>query len=95
MKLYATITSERATKGQGGNNFIDAAFTVDEKTVLTVSIELEHMKKGEPYNVIVKDGKGFEVYGELIETIKGEKQKGDNRCELCKRLNSSTCLHPL
>lgn len=32
MKLYATVTSERATKGQGGNEFIDYILTVGGKS---------------------------------------------------------------
>lgn len=31
MKLYSTITSERATKGQGGNEFLYADYTLLEK----------------------------------------------------------------
>lgn len=31
MKLYATITSERATKGQGGNKYIDCKLTVGDR----------------------------------------------------------------
>ena len=27
MKLYATVTSERATKGQGGNHYLDIKLT--------------------------------------------------------------------
>ena len=30
MKLYATITSERATKGQGGNQFINIDLLIGE-----------------------------------------------------------------
>jgi hypothetical protein len=29
MKLYATITSERASKGQGGNKYIDIVLQVE------------------------------------------------------------------
>lgn len=33
MKLYATVTSERASKGQGGNQFIDIDLTVGEERI--------------------------------------------------------------
>jgi hypothetical protein len=33
MKLYATITSERATKGQGGNN-LETTITDKDKNIL-------------------------------------------------------------
>jgi hypothetical protein len=32
MKLYATVTSERATKGQGGNDRLDIQLTVRSAT---------------------------------------------------------------
>jgi len=31
MKLYSTITSERATKGQGGNEYLDIEITYADK----------------------------------------------------------------
>lgn len=31
MKLYATTTSERASKGQGGNEYIETKFYITEK----------------------------------------------------------------
>lgn len=38
MKLYATVTSERASKGQGGNKFIDIEFKNEKKeTILELS----------------------------------------------------------
>lgn len=30
MKLYATVTSERASKGQGGNKYLDIDITVGD-----------------------------------------------------------------
>lgn len=34
MKLYATTTSERATKGQGGNNFIECVLRDEDQAVV-------------------------------------------------------------
>jgi hypothetical protein len=45
MKLYATIESERATKGQGGNEFIFSKFSVEREKV--GEVELELLKDGE------------------------------------------------
>ncbi len=61
MKLYATTTSERASKGQGGEH-LNIVITDERKKVL-VSIEarLENMKP-----VI-----------EILDYTKGEKQKGE------------------
>ena len=36
MKLYATATSERASKGQGGNNFIDIAVRDDSEAIIAL-----------------------------------------------------------
>lgn len=46
MKLYATTTSERASKGQGGQNFIDLQVrNKDKATILCLTITMEN---GEP-----------------------------------------------
>ena len=34
MRLYATTTSERATKGQGGNKFLECALWDEDKAVI-------------------------------------------------------------
>lgn len=34
MRLYATVTSERASKGQGGNEFVLVEFTLADKSVI-------------------------------------------------------------
>lgn len=41
MKLYATITSERASKGQGGNQFLNIVIT-DEKRAKLLDMRIEH-----------------------------------------------------
>lgn len=82
MKLYATVTSERASKGQGGNKYLKIVVTDENKeNLLIVALE--------PYEDSVGDGMRAEItcadhlytkiYGEQIETssTKGEKQKGE------------------
>jgi hypothetical protein len=75
MKLYATITSERASKGQGGNEYVDI--------ILKGAHETEVMR----LNFMV-DGAGYTLRGwthdnryleQKIEEnmTKGEKQKGE------------------
>lgn len=74
MKLYATVASERASKGQGGNKYIDIDLAVGSTSDSNHFASLR-------LNII--DG----VYtlwldGEVIkrsDTKKGEKQKG--KCE--------------
>lgn len=78
MKLYATTTSERATKGQGGNNHIKVDLfvgsTADSRQVATVTL------------VALSNG-GYELFYWNKETdktsclqtgeIKAKKQKGE------------------
>lgn len=87
MKLYATTTSERATKGQGGNH-IETTITDKDKNIL---IRFEVNTKDER----IKDDKRLKYFTKIIDgdisflinlksniafyidTIKGEKQKGE------------------
>ena len=43
MKLYATVTSERASKGQGGNDFLDIVLfygdAKNSKELATISVK--------------------------------------------------------
>ena len=77
MKLYATTTSERATKGQGGNKY------------LIIEIKAERFEgiptRANLYRLSLSDNNG-KLYAELLkysnhETIvlepKGERQKGE------------------
>ena len=56
MKLYATTTSERATKGQGGNKFIDISLSVgsakDSKPIARIVLASE----GEYYRLTTRVG---------------------------------------
>ena len=74
MKLYATTTSERASKGQGGNDFIDALITLDKKEIVQVQVKAFP----ECYRITyrIADGKAQEVFLQSDEQ-KGNKQKGD------------------
>jgi len=40
MKLYGTITSERASKGQGGNDFIHATISLNKETKEQLCIKI-------------------------------------------------------
>jgi len=46
MKLYATTTSERASKGQGGNKYLDIKIYVGnaKNPYLLTSLKVEHKK---------------------------------------------------
>ena len=76
MKLYATTTSERASKGQGGNKYLNVFINIDERRSdrfrlfitchddETITLALADMDKPFPNTV-------------WSETIRGEKQKGE------------------
>lgn len=74
MRLYATVTSERASKGQGGNESLDIEITHEEEGLVW---KIEGRIVGDEitytlYNVL---------YGGTYETkLKGEKQKGEHDC---------------
>lgn len=63
MKLYATITSERASKGQGGNEFIESIITIDEgkRKAVHIQVWIEKEKIFLKYN----DCMGNELYEDL------------------------------
>lgn len=49
MKLYATITSERASKGQGGNKFIKISLLVGNKLSPALMAHLELTRKDDTH----------------------------------------------
>jgi hypothetical protein len=75
MKLYATMTSERASKAQGGNQFIETFYNIgtsDDSSVIAITaLRVE----GNKYTFIVYDASGEKVA--QITRTKGEKQKGE------------------
>lgn len=90
MKLYATTTSERASKSQGGQDYIDLQVrNEDKETVLCLSIAMD---KGMPR---IKSIGGVDYLLQEIKDLlagneieKGEKQKGevfvkDPTCVFC------------
>jgi len=81
MKLYATTTSERASKGQGGNEYIRIELQSDrEKNEFVIVYTPDSLR----VCASTDDGGAllFETHKE-----KGEKQKGD-------RLGKCHCGHP-
>lgn len=71
MKLYATTTSERASKGQGGNDYIAIKLRVGENREQFCNLYLSTSKDGSCYELINKDN------NDVIwtKTIKGKKPK--------------------
>lgn len=75
MKLYATITSERSTKGQGGNDFLEIVITGAHETEL---ITLKIHPNGSKYEL-----RGWTHDNHFIQMMieenlaKGKKQKDE------------------
>lgn len=71
MKLYATVTSERATKGQGGNEYIECKVLNADRTTKLLHFYI----KPEGDNLRIR----LSVQGERAQEycIKGEKQEGE------------------
>jgi len=90
MKLYATTTSERASKGQGGNKRLEITVQGGEYRDILARFEVknneENAKKyGQlPYTVNIVDGERLflvhlksKISFYLDQTEKGERQKGE------------------
>jgi len=91
MKLYATTTTERASKGQGGNKRLEITVQGGEYRDILARFEVknneENAKKyGQiPYTVNIVDGERLflvhlksKIAFYLDQTEKGEKQKGES-----------------
>lgn len=88
MKLYAKTTSERASKGQGGNDFLDINITNDKKELLAY-VRVIPVEDGIPliYFTVVKYHaflvKDRGVFDEVErKQTKGKKQKDEIRQQL-------------
>ena len=98
MKLYATTTSERATKGQGGNKRLAVEITVgeeDEKqTILYASVECEESETENVYRLWNGDIQADKI---IIPKTKGKKQKDKCAngyqlpCEICPKDGLGNC----
>lgn len=87
MKLYATVTSERASKGQGGE-YLDIEIKNELKIVFaTIKVReqaIEIWYDGETNVTAFKDSRwNREIYD--YQNKKGEKQKAE-RCTYCESL---------
>ena len=86
MKLYATITSERATKGQGGE-YLDIEIMGHDKVTIArgkVRTSSEYGYLIEMFPVAYPDllkieikGHGYKVTRKVSEAEKAKRQKGD------------------
>lgn len=80
MKLYATTTSERASKSQGGNKYLHIFLTVgDAKNPIDfgdILLDIRHNEEGK--RAYVLQYRGEEIASYEIEETKGKRQKSEN-----------------
>lgn len=77
MKLYATIKSERATKGQGGNHHILSILTaeIDGERQEIASMSILNNENKEYYNIQIRTPESRELFFRLAKQTKSKKQK--------------------
>lgn len=100
MKLYATTTSERASKGQGGNDHLNIIITVKDGNNLVELADLWVQETATDFEVI--DNKTCAVIKQLIKfesnEAKGKKQKDEKKiCRHCGRIHkndTAICITP-
>ena len=93
MKLYATTTSERASKGQGGNDFLEIKVQDKNKhTFLEVTIiPVDDIIVMKGYWVD-DENKRSERYFQYETKVKGERQREDDNCRVIQNFGEQ---HPL
>lgn len=92
MKLYATTTSERAMKGQGGNKMVNIALYIEDRKNPRFRMFVTSRDDGSTDVVLSDMNKPFpnQVFQ---ENIKGEKKKGECSCcgEIGGRHSDDAC----
>lgn len=105
MKLYATVASERASKGQGGNQFLDFKIQAgDERAeILRLLVNTTPLDKSKMTARIVSvSGEMWALNAlqsavqsaiavELVRLRKGEKQKGE-QCQKTGCIYTIPCI---
>lgn len=74
MKLYATTTSERATKGQGGNKQLNLAIYIDNREKPRYRLHVTK-REDESTDVVLVDMERPYPNTVFEDTIKGNKKK--------------------
>ncbi len=88
MKLYATTTSERASKGQGGNKYLKINVMNDkQEQIVYIEIMPSDLHNGKTSIVSYFSNKLAITEKYVLEDItKGKSQKGE-KCRNCKKSN--------
>lgn len=83
MLLYAIVRSERASKGQGGNERLDTIYTIGKARREFMRVQMT--AKGESVLVQVREeGRDRVREWEVMTEGKGKKQKGECRHDIVK-----------
>ncbi len=83
MKLYATVTSERASKGQGGNKQLDTLYTIGEARAPFLALNMD-VRDDNTVLIQLMDYRADRIAFEKIvplDQYKGKQQKGEVYCE--------------
>ena len=84
MKLYATTTSERASKGQGGNTYIITDYYVGtaKNSQQVACVELRKVDKGYTLHLVIDSEATNDDAGRMIFIPEPKSQKAKNG-EIC------------
>ncbi len=90
MKLYAQVTSERASKGQGGNEFLEVELTTGNAKHKLGKIELKYIELNGSMNThdlveVRYFPPKLEGYKVLTTLEMPHKQGATDKCYICKR----------
>lgn len=102
MNLYSIVTSERASKSQGGNKEIAISLFVGDAVDSRLVGQIKLKKELDGYSIIADVGGYKDLWGERFEiklNTKGEKQKGEcqnkdthgNACYDCESGHGMPC----
>jgi len=89
MKLYATTTSERASKGQGGNKYLDVIIKDGDSKVQRIVAQFQIWIENGKTLIKYQDCVGNEVYEDIT---KGKSQKGEH-CRKCEEYHNEGIYH--
>lgn len=76
MKLYATVTSERASKGQGGNKQLNIAIYIDDRENPHFRMFITR-RDDESTDIVLTDMEKPFPNQVFTDKLKGKKQKGE------------------
>lgn len=93
MKLYATTTSERASTGQGGNNYLSIAIQDESQRV---QLHIMVINDNGTVTATIKDIDEMRPNAfKKVWQIKGKRQKGEAVCMNCNSVQKATDINYL